>query len=167
MKRCSRCGLEHPVTEFWKNSTTPDGLARWCKDCANTKKRDATPDRIARNRARHRARARLADMFPHQYRALYDAAFAAALDEVGRLGDVVGGQPVRLRTGARREGQTVVDRIDVAWCVECHHYHDAGHKCPTCSDPKPETREERLRRLNAQIMADRDLQRSKSRRSAI
>lgn len=32
-KKCSRCGRELPVTEFYKKSDTPDGLQSWCKEC--------------------------------------------------------------------------------------------------------------------------------------
>lgn len=33
MKRCNKCHLEKPVTEFYKKSTSKDGLFWWCRDC--------------------------------------------------------------------------------------------------------------------------------------
>lgn len=33
MKRCSRCGIEKPRTEFWKNKASKDGLRHWCAEC--------------------------------------------------------------------------------------------------------------------------------------
>lgn len=32
-KKCSKCGRELPVSEFWKNVTKEDGLQDYCKDC--------------------------------------------------------------------------------------------------------------------------------------
>jgi hypothetical protein len=32
-KLCGRCKELKPVTEFYKNKSTSDGLARWCKEC--------------------------------------------------------------------------------------------------------------------------------------
>lgn len=32
-KKCSRCGRELPVTEFYIRSNAPDGLQSWCKEC--------------------------------------------------------------------------------------------------------------------------------------
>ena len=32
-KKCTRCGRELPVTEFYKKSKAPDGLQIWCKEC--------------------------------------------------------------------------------------------------------------------------------------
>lgn len=34
MKQCSKCKADKDLTEFFKNSTTTDGLARQCKTCA-------------------------------------------------------------------------------------------------------------------------------------
>lgn len=33
MKKCTRCGRELPVTEFYKKSNAADGLQDWCKEC--------------------------------------------------------------------------------------------------------------------------------------
>ena len=33
-KRCSKCGKVKSVTEFYKETASPDGLFRWCKTCA-------------------------------------------------------------------------------------------------------------------------------------
>lgn len=32
-KKCTRCGRELPVTEFYKKTDSPDGLQTWCKEC--------------------------------------------------------------------------------------------------------------------------------------
>lgn len=34
-KKCSKCGRELPVSEFWKNASTEDGLQTYCKECGN------------------------------------------------------------------------------------------------------------------------------------
>ena len=33
--RCSRCGKLHTEDDFWKNSSTKNGLSPWCKTCTN------------------------------------------------------------------------------------------------------------------------------------
>lgn len=44
-KKCSKCGRELPVSEFWKNITKDDGLQDYCKDCGKNyfKNRKAEP----------------------------------------------------------------------------------------------------------------------------
>lgn len=32
-KKCTKCGRELPLTEFYKRALSPDGLRLWCKDC--------------------------------------------------------------------------------------------------------------------------------------
>jgi hypothetical protein len=41
MKTCSKCRIEKPDTEFYKNTKQKDGLQNWCKTCCaeNDKKR--------------------------------------------------------------------------------------------------------------------------------
>ena len=34
-KKCSKCGRELPVSEFYKDSKAKDGLQGWCKACRN------------------------------------------------------------------------------------------------------------------------------------
>lgn len=36
LKRCGCCQQELPLTEFWKNRTTTDGLQAYCKTCCKT-----------------------------------------------------------------------------------------------------------------------------------
>ena len=45
LKKCSKCGRELPVSEFWKNASTEDGLQTYCKECGNVyaKNRKKTP----------------------------------------------------------------------------------------------------------------------------
>jgi hypothetical protein len=33
VKRCSRCGLVKPTSQFGRDSARRDGLTPWCKDC--------------------------------------------------------------------------------------------------------------------------------------
>lgn len=39
-KKCTKCGLEKPVSEFNKNRSNKDGLYHWCRECANAKSRE-------------------------------------------------------------------------------------------------------------------------------
>jgi hypothetical protein len=47
MKRCPKCGETKPLTEFWKNRSTSDGVQAWCKPCwyETTKAQLTGPDR--------------------------------------------------------------------------------------------------------------------------
>jgi hypothetical protein len=45
MKRCAKCEVEKPTTEFYRHKIASDGLQSWCKDC---KRRDLQQRREAR-----------------------------------------------------------------------------------------------------------------------
>lgn len=34
-KKCTKCGRELPLTEFYKNKATKDGLNVYCKSCCS------------------------------------------------------------------------------------------------------------------------------------
>lgn len=38
LKKCTKCGRELPITEFYKNKATNDGYCYWCKDCMKLNK---------------------------------------------------------------------------------------------------------------------------------
>jgi hypothetical protein len=40
-KRCAHCGQEKPITMFYKDSHTKDGLQSWCKQCSNERSNKA------------------------------------------------------------------------------------------------------------------------------
>lgn len=40
-KKCVHCGQEKPVTEFYKDKHTKDGLQSWCKQCSNSRGKKA------------------------------------------------------------------------------------------------------------------------------
>ena len=39
-KKCACCGQELPVSEFGKLGSSPDGLHKYCRDCANKKAKE-------------------------------------------------------------------------------------------------------------------------------
>ena len=39
MKRCSRCGEEKPLGDYWNSPKSPDGLFAYCKPCHNIAKK--------------------------------------------------------------------------------------------------------------------------------
>jgi hypothetical protein len=45
-KTCSRCKTQKPMSEFHRESRSPDGAARWCKTCMGevNVRRKATPE---------------------------------------------------------------------------------------------------------------------------
>lgn len=38
-KKCTRCGQEKQLHEFWTDKSAPDGKYYWCKECAKAKKK--------------------------------------------------------------------------------------------------------------------------------
>jgi hypothetical protein len=39
MKKCTKCKVEKPLTEFSKNKQQTDGLSCWCRECVNLKQK--------------------------------------------------------------------------------------------------------------------------------
>lgn len=35
-KKCAKCGQEKPLTEFYRNKKSSDGLQSYCKNCAKS-----------------------------------------------------------------------------------------------------------------------------------
>lgn len=57
MKTCSRCGNEHPLDFFHRDSRSKDGHTVWCKNCKQDHWREnATPERLATIRTREAMR---------------------------------------------------------------------------------------------------------------
>lgn len=50
-KRCRRCGLVLPAKEFSKESRLRDGLASWCRQCVNERRREWRAENPAYNRS--------------------------------------------------------------------------------------------------------------------
>lgn len=146
-KRCTRCGEEKALSEFYKHPSTKDGKAPHCKKCDNSRSRKTTATKINRIRARHRAVADLIEMYSEEFQALLAIRVAEATEEAEALAsepaakEHYDGGPVRLKPGKRMPGQTVADRIDVARCPHCIKHHDRGHVCASCGSapggPRP------------------------------
>jgi hypothetical protein len=66
-KYCTHCTTLKPLSEFYVNKKTSDGLQSWCKDCI---KGDPNTGRAAR--ARNEAVRRLIKAHPEEYRKLYE-----------------------------------------------------------------------------------------------
>lgn len=55
MKRCSKCKVERPRSEFYKHKRTLDGLGSWCKLCFRAQYEASRDVRIARQKERYHA----------------------------------------------------------------------------------------------------------------
>lgn len=80
-KKCSKCGEEKPLTEFWRNHAAADGLHFWCKGCSR-----AYGSRWARDNRRYRTQKQLD--WQHEHRDEYNArqrALRAARKAVGNV----------------------------------------------------------------------------------
>lgn len=57
MKKCSKCGLEKPLSEFYTDPSKKDGHSYNCKECrkAQMRERSQRPDKAAEARERSRA----------------------------------------------------------------------------------------------------------------
>lgn len=134
MRKCTKCGESKPATSRWfyRDKNSRSGLFSWCKTCLNAIPKTQTRARVIRNRARHRAIARLVELHRDQFEALYESARADAIEEDEWLsGDPenvarFAGQTPRLKPGPRQQGE-VQPRIDDKWCATCSAYHARGH----------------------------------------
>jgi len=110
-----------------------------------------TTARLVDQRARGRADTRLRKRHQQEWNELYVEEKALAEMEAGRLAIVAREkaaaapppaehvheepavpEPPRLKTGRRNEGESAIDRLDVARCPFCRASHDRGHVCPRC-----------------------------------
>jgi len=55
MKKCSKCGIEKPLTEFYKDNRNKDGHRGHCKSCVK-KYRAENPEKFAKRDAEYRAK---------------------------------------------------------------------------------------------------------------
>lgn len=144
VRACGTCGKEKPVGEFYSHDNGHGSVVsgKHCRDCENSRPRRPTVARAVRNRARHRAFQRLAEEQQERFAVLLEEETAKAQHEHDVL-QAIGGLPdptevVRIKPGPKREGQSVLERIDVARCRRCHTHHDRGHTCPSCGSTEEE-----------------------------
>ena len=102
-----------------------------------------TAARLIDQRARRRAQQQLIANHRDEFRDLYEWHLRNATSEAQMLATKASEihpttEPPRLMTGARKPGQDVADRIDVARCPHCVRHHDRGHVCAKCG-AVPET----------------------------
>lgn len=131
---CTMCGKELKATEFYWSWNVRD--SRWqrdsrCKDCHNGTKR-TSPAKVINRRARQRATALLLQEYAERFEELLAQERRVAAAEYAVLEQHKPGDRQVLRAGRRRPGETVLERLDIARCTECHTHHDRGHVCPKC-----------------------------------
>lgn len=133
-KTCTKCGESKPLNAFYASKQVLSGISSMCIACNNS--RPITPTRIVRNRARSRSYVVLAERHAAEFEQILAAQLSRAQKEHQLIQSAVAGQPdaatARLRPGPKRDGETVLDRLDVARCPVCHTHHDADHTCAEC-----------------------------------
>jgi hypothetical protein len=82
-KRCTICGTDKPLDEFYERPDAIDGLRNDCKACNNARPRQSTLDRVLRSRAHARATRDLIKEHRDQFDALHTRHRAAAKTEAG------------------------------------------------------------------------------------
>jgi 5-methylcytosine-specific restriction endonuclease McrA len=65
-KKCTKCGEEKPLSEFYKRSDAKDGLSHWCKPCMDAKRKANAALNVERERE---SRRRWAKANPEKVRA--------------------------------------------------------------------------------------------------
>ncbi len=60
VKRCTKCGEEKPLNEFYREARSKDGYKAWCKACSNASDR-------ARRRRREIVKPKAAPKYPELY----------------------------------------------------------------------------------------------------
>lgn len=96
--------------------------------------RHRTDQRLT-NRARGRALTVLAHNHPEEFERLVALQYAMVVDEAARVAEHTGDRLTKLLPGPRAGHESPADRIPgpKIECPQCKTYHDAGHRCPTCS----------------------------------
>lgn len=55
MKKCTKCGIDRPKTEYFKRSDSKDGLNAWCKPCKKVYDQSYSAENKDKLLERHRA----------------------------------------------------------------------------------------------------------------
>lgn len=67
-KKCTRCGRELPVTEFYKKTDSPDGLQTWCKECLKKQQRKRESGGVSDELKTYTARQLMEELAKRGYR---------------------------------------------------------------------------------------------------
>jgi hypothetical protein len=156
MKRCYDCGLEKPLSDFYKNASKPDGLTPACKECHRAWRKDHYRRNAEAVSASNRAwdkehpdlvRAYNAKSTRARYRIKKHTGIFAVYHLVARAvkAGVITPEPCRICGGRDVEAhhEDYKKPLDVLWYCRRHHarLHDITgsrmHTLPTPQEPKP------------------------------
>lgn len=89
-KRCARCRLKRPASDFYRDQRRRDSLTLYCKDCQADRERERPPRTVTANRlirrfAYRRAERDLRRMHPDDFQAFYASHVAAGIELADRL----------------------------------------------------------------------------------
>lgn len=133
-KWCAACRRDKPKTEFYKESSRPDGFSAYCSECCSRHRREKYAANLESSRAYSRARYHLYGYDRSGANAASKIAHAAheAVHRALRRGALV--RPASCSSCISRRGpieghhDDYSKRLDVIWlCSTCHKRMHAAH----------------------------------------
>lgn len=130
-KICFKCGVEKPLTEFYKHSQMKDGRVNKCKDCNKRDVRENREERLDHyreydkkrgNRQSNKYRKEYKERFPNKYRAHNIVNNAIRDKKLFKEGCEVCGAI----EGVHAHHSDYLRPLNVVWL--CAEHHSAWHK---------------------------------------
>ena len=127
MKKCFKCGVEKPLSEFYKHKQMSDGHLNKCKECT---KRDANNHR-AENLDKVREYDKKRNALPHRVAARkeYAKSDAGRASKAKTIRKYIEKYPNKYKAhnmvnNAVRDGKLFKEPCDVCGCEKVHAHHD-------------------------------------------
>jgi hypothetical protein len=116
-KKCHACGVEKPVTDFYKSSSSKDGYAPSCKDCQNGR----TPS----PKQKHKQPTILEEIALSNAKAIrdQDKSMKSMIKEIKKSKDEQIAQSEWKKANALVNDEVIEDPSEITSKVETKHYH--------------------------------------------
>ena len=99
-KKCAKCGVTKPITEFNRHSRSKDGLQNWCRDCMKISSYKSN-ERI--KEGKHKKKIILEAIEEPKEDTSLKEELSKAKDEIARLKKIIGKQEcnICIRNGCK------------------------------------------------------------------